>query len=159
VSALARAAGHLTLVNSAGLKAGDAGSRMGFVMYARIGKPGTKPQGSITVFVRRTEADGLHHYLVRSPSVATLITDPASGQATLAAPARIWDVTRPLFPRVVDLNGSIRVTMDDNGHPGVLSDTLGVTVLNRQGALWFTSYWDGSKTVEQLIESGNVHVR
>jgi hypothetical protein len=49
--------------------------------------------------------------------------------------------------------------MDDNDEPGVLSDTLGVTVLNRQGALWFSSSWNGSKTVEQPIDGGKVRVR
>jgi hypothetical protein len=53
------------------------------------------------------------------------------------------DISRSSFPRVVDLNASIRVSMDDNGDPGVFSDTLGVTVLNRQGALWFSNRWNG----------------
>ena len=159
VSASARAFGHLVLVNSAGLKAGRFRIAHGFRDHARTRRRGAQPQGSITVLIRRTEADGLHYYLVRAPTVATLTTTPGSGQATLTAPARIWDITRTSFPRVVEMNASIRISMDDNDEPGVLSDTLGVTVLNRQGALWFSSRWNGSKTVEQPIDSGNVRVR
>jgi len=48
--------------------------------------------------------------------------------------------------------------MDDNGEPGVLADTIGITVWNKQGALFFSTSWDGTKTIEQPIAGGNVLV-
>ena len=39
--------------------------------------------------------------------------------------------------------------MTDKGEPGS-SDTIGITVWNKSGGLWFSSNWNGTKTVEQV---------
>ncbi len=38
-------------------------------------------------------------------------------------------------------------------------DGLGITVWNRSNQLWFSSNWDGTKTVDQTIAAGDVRVR
>ncbi len=47
--------------------------------------------------------------------------------------------------------------MDDNGNPGIGADTIGLTVLTRTNALWFSSNGNGP-TVNQVIVGGNLHV-
>ena len=42
-------------------------------------------------------------------------------------------------PSSIDGNATLQVTMTDNGEPGS-SDTIGITVWNKQGGLWFSSY-------------------
>ncbi len=159
LTALVRAGGHLVLANSAGLKAGDFGSQTGFVVHARTVRFAMKPWGGASILWRRTEPDGLHTYLLIATSVTTLITNGVSGQGTLLAQGRTWDVTRPHLPRLIDLRSSVRITMDDNGEPGVLADTIGITVWNKQGALFFSTNWNGTTTSEQPIAGGNVRVR
>ena len=48
--------------------------------------------------------------------------------------------------------------MTDKGESGS-ADTTGVTVWNKSGGLWFSSNWNGIKTVEQLLAGGNLVVR
>jgi hypothetical protein len=38
-------------------------------------------------------------------------------------------------------------------------DKIGITLLNKDGGLWFTSSWNGSKTVQQLLNGGNLSVK
>ena len=38
-------------------------------------------------------------------------------------------------------------------------DRLAVTVYRNKGGVWFSSKWDGSKTVEKNIKTGNVAVQ
>jgi hypothetical protein len=48
--------------------------------------------------------------------------------------------------------------MTDMGEPGS-SDSIAITVWNKNGGLWFASHWDGTKTVEQILAGGNLQVR
>ena len=77
--------------------------------------------------------------------------------ATFNGKANIQDITNPLAPISIDGNATLQVTMTDNGEPGG-SDTIAITVWNKSGGLWFSSKWDGTKTVEQLIGGGNLVV-
>ena len=152
-SALARGFGYLALVNSAGLKAGDPGSKNYFALGARFGKILRRPLGQVNVVVRRTEADGIHLYHVRARSITSLQTDRASGKATLVAPVRLRDITNPFRPVLLEVQATVRVTLDDNGAGGV-TDAIGITVWNTSGQLWFSSNWDGTRTVRPDHHSG-----
>ena len=68
------------------------------------------------------------------------------------------DITYPLAPSVVDANASLQVSVTDVGDPGT-ADLFGVTVLNSSGVLWFSSNWNGTKTVKQVLSAGNIQVR
>ena len=151
--------GHLVLTNSSGLKAGDAGAKNSFALSGKFSRLLRRPIGLATVIVRRTETDGPHVYLVRTRLFASMLTDGASGKATLAAPARIVDITAPTAPILLDPQASVRLTLDDNGSPGAFADAIGITVWNRQGQLWFSSNWDGTTTIEQPIAAGSIRVR
>jgi hypothetical protein len=48
--------------------------------------------------------------------------------------------------------------MTDRGEPGT-NDTLGITVWNKNGALWYASNWNGTRTVEQVLGGGSLAVR
>ena len=145
------------LTNSAGLKAGDPGSNNNFGFSAKFNRGGRNLQGHINIIVRRTEADGLHIYQVKGTVMSSLSIDPATGKATFTGKAVIRDVTDPNNPISIDGNATIQVTMDDNGEPGS-SDTLGVTVWNKNGGMWFASNWNGTLTIEQLLAGGNLIV-
>jgi hypothetical protein len=150
--------GYLVLTNSAGLKAGDAGSKNNFGFNVKYNKRGTNLQGNINIIVRRTEADGLHVYQIKGNVMTSLAVQPGSGTATFNGKANIQDVTNPLAPISVEGNATLQVTLHDNGEPGS-SDTIGITVWNKSGGLWFASKWNDVKTVEQLLNGGNLVVR
>ena len=64
----------------------------------------------------------------------------------------------PGAPVSVDGNAALQVVMTDKGEPGP-SDTIAITVWNKSGGLWFASKWDSTKTVEQILDGGNLVVR
>jgi hypothetical protein len=156
-SSSARAFGSLLLASSAGLQAGDAGSKTFFTLNAR--RSLQTPVGQLNVILRRTEDDGIHFYQVRSRSITSLQTDRASGAATLVASASLSDITNPFRPVLLEEQATALIGLDDNGRPGALTDGLRITVWNESGQLWFSNNWDGVRTVEQTIWRGDVRVR
>jgi len=62
-----------------------------------------------------------------------------------------------LNPISIDGNATLQVTMHDCGSPGT-SDTIGITVWNKSGGMWFSSNWTGTKTAEQLLGGGDLAV-
>jgi len=159
VSAKVSGGGELVLTNSAGLKAGDAESLANFALNAKFKKGATVPQGHVSITLRRTEADGLHVFQVKAASLSALVRDLATGNATVVGKATIRDITDPSAPIVVATDATVRLTVDDNGEPGVFADTIAITVLSQDGALWFSSNWNGTKTMDQAISEGNVQVQ
>ncbi len=147
--------GYLTLSNSAGLKAGDPGTKSNFGFHVK--KSGNKFEGRINVIVRRSESEGGHHVYQITGSIITSLVVQGS-KATFNGNVIIRDITNPLNPTSVDSNGTVQVTLTDNGEPGS-SDMIGITVRNNSNALWFSSNWDGNKTVEQKLGGGNLVVR
>jgi len=76
--------------------------------------------------------------------------------------ANIRDITDPLNPISLDGNGTLQVTMTDTGSDG---DTIGITLWDKNGGLWFSSNWQTAslpKTAEQKLGAspggGNVVV-
>ena len=105
------------------------------------------------------EGSTLHVYQVKGNSMTSLIATPKVNPtaATFNGKANIKDITNPLAPLSLDGNYALQVTMKDNGEPGS-ADTIGITVWNKDGGLWYTSNWDGVKTIEQTLGGGNLVV-
>jgi len=53
--------------------------------------------------------------------------------------------------------GTIQINMTDMGEPGS-SDTLAITVYDKNNVLMFSNNWSGAKTVEQILNGGNLVV-
>jgi hypothetical protein len=150
-------AGYLVESRSAGLKAADPGTKDNFGFNVKFNKGDTNLQGSFNTIVRRTESDGvLHTYQIKANSLTSLSTT-AAGLAAFNAKANIQDITDPLNPMSVDGNATLQVMMTDRGEPGC-SDTIGITVWNKAGGLWFASNWNGTRTIEQTLAGGNLVV-
>ena len=88
----------------------------------------------------------------------TITTSHPYPTATFNGKASIQDITNPnILPCSVDGNAALQVTMTDKGEPGS-SDTIAITVWNKSGVLWFSSNWNGTKTLEQVLGGGNLMV-
>jgi hypothetical protein len=150
--------GYLVLAQSAGLKAGDVGSKNNFGFNVKYNHSGSNLQGKINIIIRRTESDGvLHVYQIKGNSMTSLSVNTSTGKATFNGKANIQDITDPLSPVSVDGNATLQVTMTDRGEPGS-TDSIAVTVWNKDGGLWFASHWDGTQTVERTLGGGNLVV-
>lgn len=144
--------GFLNLVRSAGLYAGE--GKLNFAFNVKYNRNQTNTQGNVNVIVRK---DG-RLYQIKSTAINSLTVSEADGTATLTGKAVINDITNPAKVISIDGNASIQLTLTDRGEPGS-ADSLGITVHNRAGGLWFSSNWDGTRTVEQTLNGGNIQVR
>jgi hypothetical protein len=86
--------GFVMLEESAGLRAGDAGSRTNFGFNVKFNKSGQKLQGRINVILRRTEDDGVVHvYQLKGNVMSSMATDEDAGVAIFNGKASIQDIT------------------------------------------------------------------
>ena len=143
---------------SAGQYPGAAGTKSNFGFNVKYTKSGSNLQGHVNIIVR----NGGRVYQIKSTSITSLSTQLGlNGQppskATFNGKANIQDITNPLTPITIDGNGTLQMTLTDNGEPGS-TDTIAITVWNKSGGLWFASNWDGTKTVEQVLGGGNLVV-
>jgi hypothetical protein len=151
--------GYLLLADSAGQISGDDGSKANFGFNVKYNRSGKNLNGRVTILIRRLEADGiLHTYQIKSNVLTSLSVQADVGTAVFNGKANIQDITDPLAPISIDGNATLQVTMDDNGEPGS-GDTLGITLWKKDGGLWFASKWDGTQTLQQLLDGGNLVVR
>lgn len=150
--------GYLALTNSGGQKAGSAGTKNNFGFNVKYNKSGTSLQGNINTILRRMEGGVLHVYQVKGNSMTSLSTDRSTGKTTFNGKASIQDITDPLNVIPVDGNATLQVVITDKGEPGT-NDTIGITVWNKSGGLWFSSNWTGTTTNEQALGGGNLVAR
>lgn len=144
--------GYLLLSNSSGLYAGGVGSKNNFGFNVKYNKNGSSLQGNINAIVR----NGGRVYQIKGNAMTSLSV--AGNKATYNGKANIQDITDPLNPFSIDGNGTLQVKLTDNGEPGK-TDTISITIWNKNGGLWFASNWDGTRTLEQVLGGGNLVVR
>jgi len=152
--------GRLVMSSSAGLYPGQQGTNNNFGFNVKYNKGGTNLQGNMNTIIR----NGGRVYQIKGNSMTSLAVQPtpcpnatstSPCTATFNGKGSIQDITDPLNVIPVDGNATLQVTMTDNGEPGS-GDAIGITVWNKNGGLWFSSNWNGTKTVEQLLGGGNL---
>ena len=168
--------GYLVMQNSAGTIAGDPGTKNNFGFNVKYNKSGTNLQGNLNTIVRRRESDGNQHvYQIKGNSMTSLAvyqlvnnawvagctgaTSTSPCKAQFNGKANIQDITNPVAPFSVSGNNALQFNMTDYGSPGS-SDTIGITLWNGSGGIWFSTNWVGSPpaTAEQVLGGGNLEV-
>jgi hypothetical protein len=83
-------------------------------------------------------------------------------QATFTGSATISDVTNPAVPISIEGGATVQMDMVDWGEPGSNGpagpDQMGITVWTKTNALWYSSRWNATKTLMQLLDGGNLVV-
>lgn len=155
--------GYIINNNSAGICPGGSGKKTNFGFNVKYNKSLTNLQGNMNIIVRSDESctpgfTGPRVYQIKANAIQNLTVKSTDRIATFTSKANIQDVTDPYNPIPLGGNGTLRVTMKDNGEPGNF-DEIGITFYKSDGGLWFSSNWDGSKTINQRIDGGNLVVR
>ncbi len=143
--------GYLLLWRSAGLCAGDPGTKANLGFNVKYNKSGKNLQGHLNVIVRSAG----RVYQAKGNVMSSLSI--AGNQAAFNGKASILDITDPLSPISIDGNATLQVVMTDAGDLGT-TDTIAITVWNKNGGLWFVSNWSGTKTTQQTLAAGNLIV-
>jgi hypothetical protein len=152
--------GYLVLTDkSAGQYAGGEGLKTNFGFNVKYNKSGKNLQGKVNLIIRA--ADG-KVYQIKANSMDTLTVNnanPLARTAVFTSKASVTDITNPLAPVSLGGGHSFQMKLTDNGEPGK-TDTIGITLYaNNSGALLFSSNWNGTDTIEQLLDGGNLQVR
>ncbi len=153
--------GYINLQSSAGQKAGTIGTKNNFGFNVKFNKKGTNLQGNINTIFRRREDDGiLHVYQIKGNAMTSLSTNTSNAAAKTAVfngKANMQDITNPLAPLSMGGNLTLQVTMTDRGEPGN-KDDIGITVWNNDGGMLYSSNWNSTKTIDQVLGGGNIKV-
>jgi N-acetylneuraminic acid mutarotase len=145
-------AGFLLMSDSSGLYPGDDGSKTDIGFSVEYTKDGKNLHGHLDVQVH----SGGRVFRIKGTTITSLTT--IGGTATFNSDAMIQDVTHPHQSHLIDGNASVQVRMTDSGTPRT-ADSIAITVFNTDGGVWFSSNWDGRKTVEQVLSGGNIQVK
>ena len=152
--------GYLVNAFSNGQYAGLTGVKTNFGFNVKYNNSGKSLQGRVNVIVRGNDGRiyQIKGNVMRTLSVRTVTNNPLVKAAVYTGKANMTDITDPLNPVALGGNNTFQMELTDKGEPGS-TDTLGITVWNDAGGLLFSSRWDGTRTIEQLLGGGNLAVR
>ena len=152
--------GYLINALSNGQYAGVAGLKTNFGFNVRYNNSGKNLQGNVNVIVRGVggRVYQIKGNVMRTLSVRTVSSNPLVRAAVYTGKANITDITDPLNPVALGGNNTFQMELTDNGEPGA-ADTIGITAWNDAGGVLFSSRWNGTRTIEQLLGGGNLVVR
>jgi Squalene-hopene cyclase C-terminal domain/Putative Ig domain/Peptidase family M23 len=158
-SNLVTGGGYFINQKSSGKYQGDQGRKTNLGLNFKFNKKLTNILGRVTIIVRQAD----HVYKIKSTALSSLVVIPYdsnlphSGIAELLGKATIEDVTDPYNPLPLEGNAVLNVTMKDNGEPGS-NDLIGISVWSKNGDLLYSSNWNGVKTVQHVLDGGNLQV-
>ena len=117
-------------------------------------------QGNINSIIRTTDGKV---YQVKGNAMLSLSVNPATStsagsKAVFTGKANWQDITNPLLPTsVFSGNNLLQVTMTDRGEPGN-TDDISIIVWDNNNNLLFSSNWDGTRTIPQMLDGGNIKI-
>ncbi len=152
--------GYLVNALSNGQYAGVLGRKTNFGFNVKYNKSGKNLQGRVNVIVRGLNGRiyQIKGNVMRTLAVRTVSNNPLVKAAVFTGKASMTDITDPLNPIALGGNNTLQLELTDKGEPGN-TDTMGITVWNDAGGVLFSSRWDGTRTIEQLLGGGNLVVR
>jgi len=156
---------------SSGMLKGSANDPACFSFYVQYSKSGSNPQGSVQLFDKSYyKPDGtldtvLHTYLFKSTSISVLSvtqgTTSTKATAQFTSKANVTEILPNGTTSSIEGNDVMGLSLTDystitgNTYPS----TLGITINRTKGGTWYSSDWDGAKTVEKAGASGTISVK
>jgi hypothetical protein len=139
----------------------------------QFNKSFTNAQGKVNILVKTynrpdgTVDSNVHTYPISSNSISgmTETQDPKTLIKTVSfvAKANITDITNIATPVAVDSGTMLQlVFISSVGTPqqtGYVAQTGSVAVQRKAGGLWFSSSWDGAKTIQKVLGGGVVAIQ
>ena len=126
----------------------------------------TNPQGKVNLIVKSlNKSDGtvdtaVHTYSITSNSISTFTSATVSGQVvvTFGAKCNVVEITNPATPIALEGGAQMQIVMSPPG--GTTNpQSASITVQKNGGGLWYSSAWDGGKTVAKALASGTITVQ
>ena len=158
--------GYILPANSGGTIGGTLvnGLKNNFGFNIKSGNSG-RLQGNWNTIIRRRENGQVVNYQVKSNNASSLVITKISATSYRAdmtfTSANFQNLTCPLCP-VNANNGTVLVSVYDNGEPGAGVDKILITIKDKNGNVWYTSDVTANHNVTysnlQLLNQGNIQV-
>jgi len=147
---------------SSGYLAGGDGMLTDCSSYVQYTKSGSNPQGKVNINVHTyRKPDGtmdtqLHIYKITSSAISVFQVNLTNHTCSFSSKCTIQDITSPSSILSIDGGATLQVTMFDGGYTNPTTpDRIGVIAISsKDGKTWFSSSWDGTKTVEKPTVNG-----
>ncbi|MBI1761329.1 MAG: hypothetical protein HYR56_07835 [Acidobacteria bacterium] len=124
----------------------------------------TNPQGKVNIIVKSlnrsngTVGTAVHTYSITSNSITTFTSAVVNGQqvVTFGAKCNVVEITNPATPIALEGGAQMQIVMSPPA--GSSGQTASITVQKNGGGMWYSSAWDGTKTVAKPLSSGMISV-
>jgi hypothetical protein len=159
--------GSLPNTASSGMIKGAAGKETSFSVDVQFNSKLTNPQGKTTVtFFSYYKSDGTldaveHKYKIASNAISTFVVGKNGAQtreqATFSSKANLVEELENGTIVAIEGGAILQLSMGDYSFDGK-NDNFGITLQRKAGGIWFSSNWNGTKTIDQVLSGGNVYV-
>jgi hypothetical protein len=130
--------------------------------YVQYTKSGSNPQGKVNINVHTyRKPDGTldtqpHIYKITSTAISVFQVNLTEHTCSFSSKCTIQDITNPAAVISVDGGATFQATMFDGGTTNPTTpDRISINVISsKDGKTWFSSSWDGTKTVEKATATG-----
>ncbi|GAA4734869.1 glycosyl hydrolase [Flavisolibacter ginsenosidimutans] len=152
--------GRIENVYSSGYLKGMAGLNTDFQTDISYTKSGTNPKGKATILVRSFfKTDGTldnqpHTYLIKTNAISALNVGAPTATATFSAKANLVEQMPDLSQVQIEGGAAFEMIV----HQAGCDQAVAITLYRNAGGVWFSSNWNGTATVQQNLNGGEVSV-
>jgi len=142
--------------NSSGYIKGHKGLPTNYGFDIQYTKSGTNPKGKAKIIVNSyNKADGildskLHTYIITTNAIASL--NVATSTGTFSAKANLTELLSDGTTVAIEGGSTFQMVAYQSGSV----QKIAITLYRKAGGIWFSSSWDGVKTVEQSVCQGSM---
>jgi hypothetical protein len=158
LTAFVTGGGYINMTNSFGSINPQQGLRNNFGFNIKSNSNGIL-NGNLNSIIRCTNGKV---YQVKANTMLSLSVTPATStcgaKAVFTGKANWQDITNPSQPISVFFGTNLlQVTLTDRGEPGY-TDDISIVMWDNSNNLLFSSKWDGTRTVPQVLDGGNIKI-
>ncbi|RXK61634.1 T9SS type A sorting domain-containing protein [Lacibacter luteus] len=152
--------GRIENISSSGYIKGKTGLNTDFQADISYTKSGTNPKGKANVLVRSYyKTDGtldteLHTYIIATTAISSLNVGAPTATATFTAKANLYEQMPDLSLVQIEGGSTFEMVVYQNA----CDQKVAITLYRKAGGIWYSSKWNGTATVKQSLNGGEVAV-
>jgi trimeric autotransporter adhesin len=152
--------GRIENISSSGYIRGKSGMNTDFQADITYTKSGTNPKGKANVLVRSYyKTDGtldaeLHTYIITTSAISSLNVGTPTATAKFSAKANLYEQMPDLSLVQIEGGSTFEMTIYQNQ----CNQKVAITLYRKAGGVWYSSNWNGTATIQQVLNGGEVAV-
>lgn len=141
------------LISGVGITAG----KVNVGLSVKYTKNGSSPKGFVNLFIRRKVNGIAQVFQVKSNAFSSFgVQRTSPAKASVITKANVQEIGSG-SPTDWGGNFTVSLTITDNGTPGT-NDLVSITIYDKDNRLWYAANWNGSKSAEQNVHTGNFSI-